>query len=86
MKGEGQKGAAFMWDQDHRMLTDTVVLDSGYCYDMSIEEDAELARRAIYHATFRDGASGGVGSFYYVGPNEWKKLSVDAVGELHYKY
>lgn len=29
---------------------------------MSIEEAAELARRSIYHATFRDGASGGVAS------------------------
>lgn len=29
---------------------------------MSVEEAAELARRAIYHATFRDGASGGVAS------------------------
>ena len=29
---------------------------------MSIEEAAELGRRAIYHATFRDGASGGVAS------------------------
>jgi 20S proteasome alpha/beta subunit len=26
---------------------------------MSVEEAGELARRAIYHATFRDGASGG---------------------------
>ncbi|KAK3040820.1 hypothetical protein RJ639_029164 [Escallonia herrerae] len=38
------------------------VLDSGYRYDMTIEEAAELARRSIYHATFRDGASGGVAS------------------------
>ena len=29
---------------------------------MSVDEAAELARRAIYHATFRDGASGGVAS------------------------
>ena len=29
---------------------------------MSIEEAAELARRSIYHATFRDGASGGTAS------------------------
>ena len=29
---------------------------------MSVEEAAELARRSIYHATFRDGASGGVAS------------------------
>ena len=25
-------------------------------------------------------------SVYYVGPNGWKKLSGDDVGELHYKY
>ncbi|KAL1807322.1 hypothetical protein DCAR_0833196 [Daucus carota subsp. sativus] len=62
------------------------VLDSGYRYDMSIEEAAELARRSIYHATFRDGASGGTASVYYVGPDGWKKLSGDDVGELHYKY
>ncbi|KAF8399926.1 hypothetical protein HHK36_015797 [Tetracentron sinense] len=62
------------------------VLDNGYHYDMSVEEAAELARRAIYHATFRDGASGGVASVYYVGSNGWKKLSGDDVGELHYKY
>lgn len=62
------------------------VLDSGYRFDLSIEEAAELARRAIYHATFRDGASGGVASVYYVGPDGWKKLSGDDVGELHYNY
>lgn len=62
------------------------ILDNGYRHDMSIEEAAELARRAIYHATFRDGASGGVASVYYVGPDGWKKLSGDDVGELHYKY
>ncbi|XP_030467902.1 proteasome subunit beta type-5-B [Syzygium oleosum] len=62
------------------------VLDSGYHYDMSVEEAAELARRAIYHATFRDGASGGVASVYHVGPTGWKKLSGDDVGELHYNY
>lgn len=36
-----------------------------YKFDMSIEEAAELARRAIYHATFRDAASGGVASGTY---------------------
>ena len=38
------------------------MLPSRYRYDLSVEEAAELARRAIYHATFRDGASGGVAS------------------------
>ncbi|VVA91173.1 unnamed protein product [Arabis nemorensis] len=62
------------------------VLDSGYKYDMTVEEASELARRSIYHATFRDGASGGVASVYHVGPKGWKKLSGDDVGELHYHY
>ncbi|CAK9176588.1 unnamed protein product [Ilex paraguariensis] len=46
----------------------------------------QSGRRAIYHATFRDGASGGVASVYHVGPDGWKKLSGDDVGELHYMY
>ncbi|KAE8807362.1 20S proteasome beta 5 subunit [Hordeum vulgare] len=62
------------------------ILDEGYKFNMSVEEAAELARRAIYHATFRDGASGGCVSVYYVGPDGWKKLSGDDVGELHYHY
>ncbi|KAG6420450.1 hypothetical protein SASPL_116978 [Salvia splendens] len=62
------------------------VLDSGYRFDLSVEEAAELARRSIYHATFRDGASGGVASVYHVGPSGWKKLSGDDVGEMHYSY
>ncbi|KAK9275250.1 hypothetical protein L1049_022512 [Liquidambar formosana] len=68
------------------------VLDNGYRYDMSVEEAAELARRAIYHATFRDGAALlavytlSLYVLYYVGSTGWKKLSGDDVGELHYKY
>lgn len=40
----------------------TLKMFSRYRFDMSVEEAAELARRSIYHATFRDGASGGVAS------------------------
>jgi 20S proteasome subunit beta 5 len=35
------------------------VLDDGYKWDLSVEDAVELGRRAIYHATFRDCASGG---------------------------
>jgi 20S proteasome subunit beta 5 len=35
------------------------VLDAGYKYDLSVEEACDLGRRSIYHATFRDAASGG---------------------------
>ena len=36
------------------------VLDAGYRADLSDQEAYELGRRAIYHATFRDAASGGI--------------------------
>lgn len=36
------------------------VMDSGYKWDLSVEEARELGKRAIYHATFRDSYSGGV--------------------------
>uniref|UniRef100_A0A1B6EFU3 Proteasome subunit beta n=1 Tax=Clastoptera arizonana TaxID=38151 RepID=A0A1B6EFU3_9HEMI len=36
------------------------VLDSGYKWDLTDEEAYELGRRSIYHATFRDAASGGI--------------------------
>ncbi|KAH6947668.1 hypothetical protein HPB50_020560 [Hyalomma asiaticum] len=36
------------------------VLDNGYRYDMPDEEAFELGRKAIFHATFRDSASGGI--------------------------
>ncbi|CAI5970919.1 unnamed protein product [Closterium sp. NIES-65] len=62
------------------------VLDAGYRWDMSVEEAEELGRRAIYHATFRDSASGGTASVYHVGPEGWTKVSGDDVTELHYKY
>lgn len=35
------------------------VLDTGYRYDLSVEEARELGKRAIYHATHRDAYSGG---------------------------
>lgn len=36
------------------------VLDSGYLWDLSVDEAIKLGRRAIYHATHRDAYSGGV--------------------------
>lgn len=35
------------------------VLDNGYDFNMSADDAIDLARRAIYHATFRDAYSGG---------------------------
>jgi len=51
------------------------VLDNGYREDMSDEEAQELGRRAIFHATHRDAASGGVIRVYHITKDGWKKIS-----------
>jgi 20S proteasome subunit beta 5 len=62
------------------------VLDSGYDPEMAADDAIELARRAIYHATFRDTASGGTVSVYLVTKDGWKKVCGDDVGNLHFEY
>lgn len=62
------------------------VLDVEYKYDMETEAAIDLARRAIYHATFRDSYSGGIVTVYHVRETGWVKISADDVFGLHYKY
>jgi len=62
------------------------VLDSGYRRDLTKEEACELGRRAIYHATHRDAASGGVVNLYHMEANGWKYIGQYDVKDLHYAY
>jgi len=62
------------------------VLDSGYRYNLSIDEACDLGRRAIYHATHRDAYSGGTVNLYLMEEKGWRKVSADDVFDLHYKY
>lgn len=63
------------------------VLDSAYKWDLTVEEGVELGRRAIYHATHRDGASGGVVRVYHVHQNGWTRvIEGEDVNELHWMY
>lgn len=63
------------------------VMDSGFKWDLSVDDAVELGRRAIYHATHRDGASGGVARVYHIHKDGWTKVVAgDDVNELHYKY
>jgi 20S proteasome subunit beta 5 len=63
------------------------VLDTGYRHDLSVEEAVELGRRSIYHATHRDGASGGVVRVYHVHEKGWTKvIAGEDVNELHWMY
>lgn len=63
------------------------VLDSGYRHDLSLDEAIELGKRSIYHATHRDGASGGVVRVYHVHADGWTKIEEGKdVDELHWQY
>ncbi|XP_073987287.1 proteasome subunit beta type-5-like [Rhodnius prolixus] len=62
------------------------VLDAGYRPDLTDEEAYELARRSIYHATFRDSYSGGLIRVYHMKESGWECISVQDCMELHYKY
>jgi len=60
------------------------VLDSGYRWDLSVDEAIELGRRSIYHATHRDAYSGGWVNVYHVHKDGWTKISSDDSTQLHY--
>lgn len=62
------------------------VLDSGYDYELDVESAIELAKRSIFHATYRDAASGGRVSIYHIKPEGWTKIGRWDVSELYYKF
>jgi 20S proteasome subunit beta 5 len=62
------------------------VLDSGYRWDLSVEEAVELGRRSIFHATHRDAYSGGIINVYLIQKDGWKKISSTDCFELFEKY
>lgn len=62
------------------------VLDAGLKWDLTVEEAYDLGNRGIYHATHRDGASGGICRLYHMKETGWVKVSETDVTELHYRY
>merc|ERR1712227_394192 len=62
------------------------VLDEGYSPDLSVEAAKELATRSIYHATYRDAASGGYVNLYHMKETGWEHCGWMDVKELHWKY
>ncbi|KAF4664327.1 Proteasome subunit beta type-5 [Perkinsus chesapeaki] len=63
------------------------ILDAGYKHDMLLKDAVELAKHAIYHATNKDGASGGYVRVYHVHKDGWTIIEDGQdVMELHYKY
>jgi len=62
------------------------IIDSGYKYDMTVEEAIDLGTRGIYHATHRDAYSGGTNNLFHVKEDGWTQIHAIDVHELHYKY
>ncbi|XP_014281073.1 proteasome subunit beta type-5 [Halyomorpha halys] len=62
------------------------VLDSGYSFDLEDNDAYELARRSIYHATYRDSYSGGIIRVYHMKSTGWEVISQQDCLELYHKY
>jgi len=62
------------------------VLDSGYSYDLSVEDAIELGKRSIYHAAHRDAFSGGSINLYHVTKDGWVYHGNHNVHEVHDQY
>jgi len=62
------------------------VLDADHKWELTKEEAYDLGKRAIYHATHRDGGSGGVVNLYHMQQTGWIKVSQTDVTDLHYLY
>lgn len=64
------------------------IMDTEYKWNMTLDEAIALGRKAIYHATHRDGASGGMNNVFVVenNKNKWNKLEPIDVNTLHDKF
>lgn len=62
------------------------ILDKEYRFDMTDEEAYNLGRRAIFHATHRDSASGGNVRVYAIHKEGWKVISEEDNSILYDRY
>lgn len=62
------------------------VLDTGFRDDLTVEEAIDLGARAIYHATHRDAASGGLNNLFHMTKDGYVKIHSLDVNEMHYKF
>merc|ERR1712232_1169474 len=61
------------------------VLDTGFRDDLTVEEAIDLGKRAIYHATHRDAASGGNNNLFHMTENGHIHIHTLDVNEIHYE-
>jgi 20S proteasome subunit beta 5 len=62
------------------------VLDTYVRDDLTVEEAIDVGKRAIYHATHRDAASGGINNLYHVTKEGWRVVHAIDVNDMHYEF
>jgi len=62
------------------------VLDNYWREDLTLEEAIDVGKRAIYHATHRDAASGGINNLYHVTQDGWNYIHGIDVNDMHYEF
>ena len=62
------------------------ILDNYVRDDLTVEEAIDVGKRAIYHATHRDAASGGINNLYHVTKEGWRIVHAIDVNDMHYEY
>ena len=62
------------------------ILDTGYRYDLTVDEAIDLGKRDIYHATHRDAASGGINNLFHVTKEGWRLVHAIDVNDMHYEF
>ncbi|KAF9160991.1 Proteasome subunit beta type-5 [Actinomortierella ambigua] len=62
------------------------VLDTGYDFDMSVDDAIALGKRSIYHACHRDAYSGGSVNVFHVKESGWEFKGNFDFDKLHWDY
>ncbi|XP_064119878.1 proteasome subunit beta type-5-like [Macrobrachium nipponense] len=83
---DGNRLAGNVFSVGSGSITAYGILDTGYRTNLTDVEAQDLARRAIYGATFRDAYSGGIVRVYQIKEDGWVKITEDDCKDLHYKY
>lgn len=61
------------------------ILDSSVYWGMSVQEATEVAREAVYRATYRDAYSGNNVDLYHVTAKGWRRRERENLKEEYYR-
>jgi len=82
---DGQRTTNYMFSVGSGSTYAYGVMDTGYRYDMSVEEACELGKKSIMHAGHRDAMSGGVVNLYHMREDGWVKVSQTDISQMYYQ-